>query len=77
MESMTKTRKTVIICSSLARWIMLTRVEMMPSARVEFRRKSTQISLPERPVIRSAWTMAIFPAFLMRSTILPMLQMSP
>ena len=77
MESIRNTRRMAIICSSFARWIMLVRVEMIPSASVVLCRKSTEISFAARPVIRSAWTMAIFPASLIRRTIPAMPQISP
>ena len=69
MESIRKTRRIAIIFSSSARWIMFARVEITPSACVLRRRKSTEISFAARPLIRSAWTMAIFPASLICRTI--------
>ena len=77
MESIRKTRRIAIIFSSFARWIMFARVEIMPSACVLRRRKSTEISFAARPLIRSAWTMAIFPASLICRTISEILQISP
>ena len=63
--------------SSLARRMKDCRVEMMPSASVVLRIKSTATSLPASPAIRSTCTTAKRPASWMRRTMEEMLQISP
>ena len=75
-ESKTKNRRTVNIPSSPPRLTTWGRVEMTPSA-PRARRKSAATSLALRPPIKSAWTMANFPARWRVSMVSPMVQMSP
>ena len=63
--------------SSLARRMKDCRVEMMPSASVVLRIKSTATSLPASPAIRSTCTTAKRPASWMRRTMEEILQISP
>ena len=77
MESSRNTRRMAASPSSLARRMKDCRVEMMPSASVVLRIKSTATSLPASPAIRSTCTAAKRPASWMRRTMEAILQISP
>ena len=77
MESSRNTRRMAANPSSLARRMNDWRVEMMPSASVWLRIKSTATSLLARPAMRSTWTMANLPAAWIRCTSVEILQISP
>ena len=77
MESSRNTRRMAARPSSLARRMKDCRVEMMPSASVVLRIKSTATSLPASPAIRSTCTTAKRPASWMRRTMEEILQISP